>query len=436
MTTQFVLRTDKKDSAGRCPVHLVVYLDGTRLKCATGEKCKPAEWNADRQQFRRSFTGADEANQYLTLRIEQVNDWWRKLRAVGETPTVEGLRKALAPPSDEVAVPERQQSLVALMDDFRTVLRGRGYMYETLRHYLVVRNWLASYEKRRGQPLLVATYDLAAHDGFLAFMTMERKLSANSVYTAVKDLKALLNFLRDERSYTLGVEVKNLKANSVDVDKVYLTAAELEALRVAVLPANLGPVRDVFLFCCYTGLRYSDALQLHVGNVDNWDGGRVLRLTQSKTRKRVSIYLTSAAAAIIDKYADGQRTRLLPMLTNQVMNRYLKRVLRLAGVASIIEVVRVVAGSVVKTPTPKHDLVTMHTARHTFATQSLLRGMPVAVLQKILGHTNIKTTLVYAKIVEDFQHQTMRRVWEAQDAISDTTDIQSSQICAVEHVAA
>ncbi|WP_022823655.1 hypothetical protein [Hymenobacter norwichensis] len=185
MTTQFVLRTDKKDSVGRCPVHLVVYLDGARLKCATGEKCKPAEWNADRQQFRRSFTGADEANQYLTLRIEQVNDWWRKLRAAGETPTVEGLRKALAPPTEEPVV-EKQQGLVTLMDDFRTVLRGRGYMYETLRHYLVVRNWLAGYEKKLGRPLTVSGYDLAAHDGFLAFMTMERKLSANSVYTAVK----------------------------------------------------------------------------------------------------------------------------------------------------------------------------------------------------------------------------------------------------------
>jgi len=60
---------------------------------------------------------------------------------------------------------------------------------------------------------------------------------------------------------------------------------------------------------------------------------------------------------------------------------------------------------------PKCELVTMHTARHTFATQSLLRGMPVKVLQKVLGHQKIQTTLIYAKIVEDFQHQAMRRVW-------------------------
>ncbi|QKG56423.1 hypothetical protein GKZ68_07120 [Hymenobacter sp. BRD128] len=77
MVTQFVLRTDKKDSAGRCPVHLVVYFDGVRLKCATGEKCMPTDWNADRQQFRRSYPLADEANQLLARLASDVLAWWR-----------------------------------------------------------------------------------------------------------------------------------------------------------------------------------------------------------------------------------------------------------------------------------------------------------------------------------------------------------------------
>ena len=81
---------------------------------------------------------------------------------------------------------------------------------------------------------------------------------------------------------------------------------------------------------------------------------------------------------------------------------------------------------------PKYELVTMHTARHTFATQSLLRGMPVEVLQKVLGHKKIQTTLIYAKIVEDFQHQIMRRVWEGQSANDGST---SSTIRAVEPAA-
>jgi site-specific recombinase XerD len=74
----------------------------------------------------------------------------------------------------------------------------------------------------------------------------------------------------------------------------------------------------------------------------------------------------------------------------------------------------------------------MHTARHTFATQSLLRGMPVEVLQKILGHKKIQTTLIYAKIIEDFQHQTMRRIWDGQSGETDSAGARSNQICEVE----
>ncbi len=87
MTTQFVLRNDKKDGTGRCPVHLIASFDGLRLKGATGEKCKPSEWNEGRQRFRGTITGADEANDFLELRAKQVSEWWRKARAADRMPT-------------------------------------------------------------------------------------------------------------------------------------------------------------------------------------------------------------------------------------------------------------------------------------------------------------------------------------------------------------
>ena len=93
MVTQFVLRSDKEDKAGRSPVHLVVYFDGARLKCAIGEKCKAADWNADRQKFRASYPLAEEANQLLTRLAADTLAWWRKLRAAGEAPTLAGLAR-------------------------------------------------------------------------------------------------------------------------------------------------------------------------------------------------------------------------------------------------------------------------------------------------------------------------------------------------------
>ena len=130
MVTQFVLRSDKKDKAGRSPVHLVVYFDGARLKCATGEKCKATDWNADRQKFRASYPLAEEANQLLTRLAADTLAWWRKLRAAGEAPTLAGLREVLRPKAEpEATVIEQESVAVCMMSTgaqcWRAGMRGR-----------------------------------------------------------------------------------------------------------------------------------------------------------------------------------------------------------------------------------------------------------------------------------------------------------------------
>ncbi|OGX89836.1 tyrosine-type recombinase/integrase, partial [Hymenobacter coccineus] len=323
-------------------------------------------------------------------------------------------------------------------EQYREALRARGYARETLRQHVVARNLFTGFEAHSGAVLNPATYSLETHDGLLLYLRTVRKLAPNTIYTAVKDLKSFLRFLRDERGVPVVVELRKLVAKPSDAPKLYLSAGDLDALAGALLPATLVPARDVFLFCCYTGLRYSDVAALHPGNVSEWNGGRVLRLVQSKTRAGVSIYLSAAAGAIVDKYAaGGARARLLPVLANQVMNRYLKRVAKLAGLTGAVDLVSTGDGGLVRAAVPKWELVTMHTARHTFATQSLLRGMPVEVLQKILGHKKIQTTLIYAKIVEDFQHHTMQRIWDAPAAGTPAeVPVLAGAVCAVEPVAA
>ena len=252
----------------------------------------------------------------------------------------------------------------------------------------------------------------------------------------MKHVKAFLRYVRDDRRLPVAVEPREMKIQWADVEKVYLSGAELAQLESAPLPASLGPTRDAFLFCCYTGLRHSDLSELHTANVKAWDGSCILRLTQTKTRTAVSIYLTPPAAALLDKYA-GTRAHLLPAMANQVMNRNLKRIAQLAGLREMVEVVTVEAGGVTKRQQPKHELMTMHTARHTFAVLSLVRGLPVAVLQKVLGHARIQTTMLYARIVEDFQHQEMRRIWEGPGATgAGGVPAAMNPVCVIETAAA
>jgi len=146
MVTQFVLRTDKKDTAGRCPVQLLVYFEGARLKCATGEKCRPADWNADRQQFRRSYPLAEEANQLLARLTANVLAWWRTQRAAGHSPTLASLslREALKPAPAMVAT--APVSVAVAYEQYRAALKARGYAWETLRQHVVARNLFTSFE--------------------------------------------------------------------------------------------------------------------------------------------------------------------------------------------------------------------------------------------------------------------------------------------------
>jgi site-specific recombinase XerD len=430
MNICFERRADRPDTHGRYIIRLVATFDNQRLRLSTRDKCRAAEWNDKSGWFRKSFPDLDNATIRLNALRKRVEDAYSALRTAGVSPTAAVLKAALA---DEQEPAAPAPGLVELLDEYREVLVARGFRANTVKGYKTTRNAVAEWVATLPAGMTVVDYNSAAHDGLVGWLRAEKGQSQNTIAGVVKHLKPFLAWARDDRKQVLSVEPSKLAVEWEDVEKCWLSAAELDQVARALLPNNLALVRDAFVFCCYTGLRYSDLHDLHAGNLHDWDGSKVLRLTQTKTRTGVSVYLTPPALALLEQY-DGTRARLLPVMANAVMNRYLKRIARLAGVERMVEVVETVAGQVMKRAVPKWELVTMHTARHTFATQSLMRGMPVEVLQKVLGHAKIQTTLIYAKIVEDFQHQTMRRVWEGLPAVA--ADTSAGPVCVVEPGAA
>ncbi|QKG51410.1 hypothetical protein [Hymenobacter sp. BRD67] len=198
--------------------------------------------------------------------------------------------------------------------------------------------------------MTAAGYDAVAHDALLGWLRAEKGLGQNTIAGIVRHLKPFLSWARDDRKQVLSVEPLKLAVEWEDMEKCWLSAAELDQVASALLPNNLTLVRDAFVFCCYACLRYSDLHDLHAGNLYYWDGGRVL--TQTKTRTGVSVYLTPPALALLAKYTDTQ-SRLLPVMANAVMNRYLKRIARLSKVKRPVEVVETMAGQVMKRAVPK-----------------------------------------------------------------------------------
>lgn len=149
---------------------------------------------------------------------------------------------------------------------------------------------------------------------------------------------------------------------------------------------RLGQVRDIFVFCCFTGLAFSDIHGLgkeHI--VEDSNGVRWIRKGRQKTKIMCNIPLMEVPLKILEKYSTNEYCRkhgvLFPVLCNQKMNAYLKELADICGIKKTL---------------------TTHLARHTFATTTTLaKGVPIETVSKMLGHTNIETTQIYARITNE-----------------------------------
>jgi len=165
----------------------------------------------------------------------------------------------------------------------------------------------------------------------------------------------------------------------IEPKRVHLTWDELQHFETIPVPSErLQRVRDVFLFCCWTGLAYADVSKLseeHFTQIDNSDW---ILLDRTKTKNQSSIPLFPKAKAIIEKYKNQDSKSLLPVISSQNMNKYLKEIAALAGIKKKI---------------------TVHVGRHTFAsTITLNRGVDITTVSSMLGHKMIRTTQIYAKV--------------------------------------
>jgi integrase len=177
------------------------------------------------------------------------------------------------------------------------------------------------------------------------------------------------------------------KLSFVKVDREFLTDRELEILREKSFRIKrLQFVKDLFVFSCYTGLSYIDVHNLKRDNlILGIDGEYWIQTIRQKTHMVVNIPILPVAWGIINKYMDDPRAvnngTVFPKLSNQRLNSYLKEVADLCGISKTL---------------------TFHMARHTFATTvTLSNGVPIETVSKVLGHSNLSTTMIYARVLKD-----------------------------------
>lgn len=221
----------------------------------------------------------------------------------------------------------------------------------------------------------------------------DRGLSDNTRRKYFCHIKAYVNLAINKDLFELNrYPFRKFKAKAVQPERCYLTPDEVSSIENLIVSgdnAHLQKVIDMFLFSCYTGLRFSDVSALtvddieHVESVNGQAPETWLRMTMQKTKEPLRLPLHAMfegrPVEILARYTQPGKSRIFRGLTNQYVNRSLKEIAQLCGITKPI---------------------TFHTARHTNATYLLYQGVNVTTVQKILGHKKLQTTQIYSKVMD------------------------------------
>jgi len=264
---------------------------------------------------------------------------------------------------------------------------NKGYSMETYKHYKSSRKRLADFmnSSLKRPDISVLFIDYKFLDAFDVFIKKDFNNVQNTAWNYHKHLRRVLN-LAISLDYIDKNPYSKFKVGLDETHREILSMEELQRLEDKNIQIErLSVVRDIFIFACYTGLSFSDIAKLSRIHLQHGaDGKEWIIIDRSKTNNRCRIPILPKAREILKRYEDypkiSNKDVLLPVLTNQKMNSYLKE---LGDICNI------------------NKNITMHIARHTFATSvTLSNGVPIETVSKILGHTSLKTTQIYAKVLD------------------------------------
>ena len=236
-------------------------------------------------------------------------------------------------------------------------------------------------------------------------------LKNSTIEKKIDYLKWFLNWA-SEKGFNTNRSYKSFHPTLKKTQKrvIYLTKEEIKQIRALELTADkafLDPVRDVLLFCCFSGLRHSDANNLRRSDIK----GDHIEITTVKTADSISVELNDITKAILEKYKDVpfKDNKALPNLTNQAMNRDVKKLCKLAAIDEEIRVTTYKGNVRTDTIYPKYQLIGTHTGRRTFIVNALSLGIPPDVVMKWTGHSDYKSMKPYIDIVDSIKVQSMAK---------------------------
>ena len=409
-TTKLLIRENKINSDGKCVIYIRYTHNEKSFLISTSEKIAPELWDAKNQKVKKAYRGFTSLNDTLESKVEEVNLIARVAKQQKIDPTVEYVKEKLAATQEgagrEGAAAEPVQlDFFTLYEQFLVETDAQKAKSTIIQHRTTISH-LKNFQEAKKYKISFERLDTAFNEKFLHYLIKDKNFGNNTVGKYIKNLKAFLNWATD-KGYNATLHHRKFKKPKAAVSIIYLTRKELDLIFGFDLSKKkkLERVRDLFVFECATGLRYSDLCNLKLENIKN----DYLDFTTIKTGDRLLVPLTNYARQILTKYEGA-----IPKAISSVkMNKYLKELGQVCGIDESIQQVKISGGKRTEKAVPKYTLITTHTARRTFITQSLERGIRPEVIMKITGHKDIKTMMKYVKITDNVVRSEMLKAWDS-----------------------
>lgn len=279
----------------------------------------------------------------------------------------------------------------------------------TIKNYVTTKNKLKKFAEEKHCSIKFETIDQNFYEAFLNYLIKELKHLNNTVGKHIKTLKVFLSYAGDHEYTAVNYNLKKFKVFSEETDIIYLTEDELmKVYNLPDLSQRLSEVRDNFCFACFTGLRFSDIHKLKNPNIND----SFLEIKTEKTKDNLKIPLNIYAKEILAKYKGRYHDKPLPTgISNQKSNDYLKEIGEVAKLNEMISIEKFNGSNKVIINKAKFKLLTTHTARRTFVTLALEKGIRAEVVMAMTGHKSFRTFKRYIKITDKVMQTEMNRVW-------------------------
>ena len=424
----FQLESRKNDGVAiveNVTIRMRVVFGGKRIEFTTGYRIDVTKWDKAKQRVKNGCTNklkqsSAEINADLLNLYTIVQNIFKEFEVAGINPSTEQIKEALVERTktpntsieESTNKAEKAHSFWQLYEEF-VAENGRlnNWTHATFQKFKTVKNHLTDFQAHEDIEL---SFEYFSEDGLNNYVDFLRDEADLRNLTVGKQISFLKWFLRwsARKGFHSNMAFDSFKPKMKNTQKkvIFLTSEELNKIRSLSIPKSkqyLERVRDVFLFLCFSSLRYSDVSNLKRSDIKDDH----MEVTTIKTADSLSIELNSHTKAILEKYANVhfRDDKVLPIISNQRFNDYLKELAELAGIDEPIRETYYKGNERIDVVTPKYALLGSHTGRRTFICNALALGIPPQVVMKWTGHSDYKAMKPYIDIADSIKAAAMTK---------------------------